>query len=82
MINAENETISDSNSGDSMPAPLHMCNVERAGSCLSAWFYMLKPDEVGILYKSSYVIINAIDGSIYNPFIGILEPADNNLTTE
>ena len=37
---------------------------------------MLKPDEAGILYKSSYAIINAIDGSIYNPFIGTLEPTD------
>ena len=49
-------------------------------SLVPAWFYMLKPDEAGILYKSSYVIINAIDGSIYNPFIGTLEPTDNSQT--
>lgn len=51
-------------------------------SLVPAWFYMLKPDESGILYKSSYVIINAIDGSIYNPFIGTLEPTDNNQTNK
>ena len=49
-------------------------------SLVPAWFYMLKPDEAGILYKSSYAIINAIDGSIYNPFIGTLEPTDNSQT--
>ena len=47
MINAENETISDSNSGGSMPAPLHMCNAERAGSCLNNRIMKLKNVHAG-----------------------------------
>ena len=45
-----------------------------------AWYYIAEPQQKLYYHTNIYVIINAIDGSIYNPWLGTLEPADNNLT--
>lgn len=47
-----------------------------------AWYYIAEPQQKLYYHTNIYVIINAIDGSIYNPWLGTLEPADNDQTTE
>ena len=49
-------------------------------SLTPAWFYLETPSKSGYTAQTAYVIISAIDGSIYNPWLGTLEPTDNSQT--
>ncbi len=46
------------------------------------WFYLETPGKHEYTTQTAYVIISAIDGSIYNPWLGTLEPSDNNQTNK
>ena len=54
----------------------------RSYSLTPAWFYLEAPDKHAYTTQTAYVIISAIDGSIYNPWLGTLEHTDNNQTKE
>ena len=47
-----------------------------------AWYYIAEPQQKLYYHTNIYVIINAIDGSIYNPWLGTLEPEANNQTNK
>ena len=47
-----------------------------------AWYYIAEQQQKLYYHANIYVIINAIDGSIYNPWLGTLEPTDNNQTNK